>query len=53
VISWPGSQYTYDGIRLAIDADRRQTAEAARASLTSIFLSLKRQPMALAAGKAA
>ena len=38
---------------LAIDANRRPTAEIARATLTSIFLSLKRQRMTLADGKAA
>jgi serine/threonine protein kinase len=38
---------------LAIDAYSGPTAEIALATLTSIFLSLKRQPMTPAAGKAA
>jgi serine/threonine protein kinase len=38
---------------LDIDANKRPTAETARANLTSIFLSWKRQRMALAVGKAA
>lgn len=38
---------------LNVDTERRPTAETACASLTSIFLSLKRQPMNLEDGKAA
>jgi hypothetical protein len=38
---------------LTVDAERRPTAETALATLTSIFLSSKRQRMTLAAGKAA